>query len=238
MWATYPKMQEALDLIEAWGFKYKSIAFQWIKQNRSGNGYFFGLGRWTRGNTEPCLIAIKGKPKRISAGVGQLVFSPLRRHSQKPAEVRDKIVELMGDLPRIELFAREAAPGWDVWGNEQNQRDSIMSMARGAFEERVDYEMDKVIQNILDPNTKATAKRKITLTIELTPDDERRTIGVQVTAKSTLAATNPVATALYVTSDGNGELVVAEMVPQVPGQINMDGTQQEAPKLLKLVQHG
>ena len=98
--------------------------------------------------------------------------------------------------------------------NEQNQRDSIMSMARGAFEERVDYEMDKVIQNILDPNTKATAKRKITLTIELTPDDERRTIGVSVTAKSTLAATNPVATALYVTSDGNGELVVAEMVPQ------------------------
>ena len=64
MWATYPKMQEALDLIEAWGFKYKSIAFQWIKQNRSGNGYFFGLGRWTRGNTEPCLIAIKGKPHR------------------------------------------------------------------------------------------------------------------------------------------------------------------------------
>ncbi len=114
--------------------------------------------------------------------------------------------------------------------NEQNQRDSIMSMARGAFEERVDYEMDKVIQNILDPNTKATAKRKITLTIELTPDDERRTIGVSVTAKSTLAATNPVATALYVTSDGNGELVVAEMVPQVPGQMNMDGTQQEAPE--------
>lgn len=63
------------------------------------------------------------------------------------------------------------------------------------------------------------------------------TNGVSVTAKSTLAATNPVATALYVTSDGNGELVVAEMVPQVPGQMNMDGTQQEAPKLLKLVQH-
>lgn len=69
--------------------------------------------------------------------------------------------------------------------NEQNQRDSIMSMARGAFEERVDYEMDKVIQNILDPNTKATAKRKITLTIELTPDDERCTIGVSVTARPT-----------------------------------------------------
>lgn len=97
--------------------------------------------------------------------------------------------------------------------NETNNRDSIMRMARGAFEERVDYEMDKVIQNILDPNTKATAKRKITLTIELTPDDERRQIQVSVTAKSTLAATNPVATSLYVTGDGNGELVVAEMVP-------------------------
>ena len=109
-------------------------------------------------------------------------------------------------------------------------RDSIMRMARGAFEERVDYEMDKVIQNILDPNTKATAKRKITLTIELTPDDERRQIQVSVTAKSTLAATNPVATSLYVTG-------VAEMVPQVPGQLNMDGTQQEQPKLLKLVTH-
>ena len=86
-------------------------------------------------------------------------------------------------------------------------------------------------------NTKATAKRKITLTIELTPDDERRQIQVSVTAKSTLAATNPVATSLYVTGDANGELVVAEMVPQVPGQLNMDGTQQEQPKLLKLVSH-
>lgn len=111
-------MKEALKVIEAWGFTYKSIAFQWVKQNRSGNGYFFGLGRWTRGNTEPCLLAVKGKPKRISASVGQLVFSPLRRHSQKPDEVRDRIVELMGDLPRIELFARETAPGWDSWGNE------------------------------------------------------------------------------------------------------------------------
>ena len=111
-------LREALKVIEAWGFTYKSIAFQWVKQNRSGNGYFFGLGRWTRGNTEPCLLAVKGKPKRISAGVGQLVFSPLRKHSQKPDEVRDRIVELMGDLPRIELFARETAPGWDSWGNE------------------------------------------------------------------------------------------------------------------------
>lgn len=121
MWATYPMLKEALKVIDAWGFTYKSIAFQWVKQNRSGNGLFFGLGRWTRGNTEPCLIAVKGKPKRISASVGQLILSPLRKHSQKPDEVRDRIVDLMGDLPRIELFARHTAPGWDSWGTEINQ---------------------------------------------------------------------------------------------------------------------
>ena len=115
--------------------------------------------------------------------------------------------------------------------NKNIDRSSILQMARGAFQERVDYEMGRVVDNILDLNTKATAKRKITLTIELTPDDERQTISVAVQAKATLAPTNPVATALCITSDGNGE-----MVPQIPGQMNMDGTQQEAPKILKLVQ--
>ena len=146
------------------------------------------------------------------------------------------ILETLGarEMTASEITEELVAAGEIPYFMNEN-RDSIMRMARGAFEERVDYEMDKVIQNILDPNTKATAKRKITLTIELTPDDERRQIQVSVTAKSTLAATNPVATSLYVTGDSNGELVVAEMVPQVPGQLNMDGTQQEAPKLLKLV---
>lgn len=119
LWATYPMLREALTVIEAWGFEYKSIGFQWVKQNRSGNGYFFGLGRWTRGNTEPCLIATKGKPHRISASVGQLILSPIREHSQKPDIVREKIVELMGgDQSYIELFARTTAPGWASWGNE------------------------------------------------------------------------------------------------------------------------
>ena len=215
MWATFPMLREALEVIEAWGFTYKTVAFNWVKQNKTGAGLFWGLGNWTRSNSEICLLAVKGKPRRMSASVHSVILSPVQQHSRKPAEARDR---------------KER--------NKMNEnRDSIMRMARGAFEERGDYEMDKVIQNILDPNTKATAKRKITLTIELTPDDERRQIQVSVTAKSTLAATNPVATSLYVTGDSNGELVVAEMVPQVPGQMNMDGTQQEAPKLLKLVTH-
>lgn len=118
IWATYPKIDEALKVIEAWGFKYKSIGFQWIKLNKNEIGCYFGLGRWTRGNTEPCLIAVKGKPKRISASVSQLVFAPITKHSEKPPVVRKKIIELIGDLPRIELFARQQADGWDCWGNE------------------------------------------------------------------------------------------------------------------------
>lgn len=118
MWATYPFLKEAIQLIEAWGFTYKTIGFVWIKQNRSGNGYFFGLGRWTRGNAEPCLLATKGKPKRINNTISQLIFAHLTRHSEKPFEVRDKIVELVGDKPRIELFARTQSKGWDVFGNE------------------------------------------------------------------------------------------------------------------------
>ena len=118
MWATYPMLREALKVIEAWGFSYKTVAFNWVKQNRNGTGIFMGLGNWTRSNSEICLLATKGKPKRISGSVRSIVLSPLQQHSRKPAEIRDRIVELMGDLPRIELFAREAAPGWDVWGNE------------------------------------------------------------------------------------------------------------------------
>ena len=118
LWATYPKMQEAMKVIEAWGFTYKTIGFQWIKLNNNEIGCYFGLGRWTRGNTEPCLIAVKGKPKRISASISQLVFAPITRHSEKPPIVRNKIIELIGDLPRIELFARQQADGWDCWGND------------------------------------------------------------------------------------------------------------------------
>ena len=118
LWCTYPMLQEALQLINAWGFRYKTIGFQWVKQNKSGNGFFFGLGRWTRGNTECCLIATKGKPKRINNSVSQLIVSPIQAHSQKPSETRDRIVQLLGDLPRIELFARQTADGWDCWGNE------------------------------------------------------------------------------------------------------------------------
>ena len=128
IWATYPKLEEVLDLIKKWGFKYKTIAFQWIKLRKNAGNLvyilpekdcFYGLGRWTRGNSECCLIATKGKPSRVSPAVSQLIFAPLTVHSAKPQEARDKIVKLMGeDKTKIELFARNYADGWDCWGNE------------------------------------------------------------------------------------------------------------------------
>ncbi len=108
---------------------------------------------------------------------------------------------------------------------------SILQMARGAIMERADYEMSRLLANILDPNTSATAKRKLTLALELKPDDDRQTITVSCTAKSTLAATNPVVTSLYVADEDS----VVEMVPQIPGQTGMDGNVQEAPPVLKII---
>lgn len=118
------------------------------------------------------------------------------------------------------------------------ERDSksILEMARGAIMERVDYEMSRIVDNIMDANTKATAKRKLVVTVVLQPDDERANIVADVTAKSTLAATNPVRTSLYVAGDpATGEMSVVEMVPQVPGQMGFDDSEQEAPAMLRLV---
>lgn len=116
----------------------------------------------------------------------------------------------------------------------QEAKSSILQMARGAIMERVDYEVQKAIDNILDPNTEAKAKRKITLTLEMKPDDERRIITLSASAKSALAPVTPVGTTLGITADQNGEMLIVEVVPQVPGQMNMDGEEQTAPKLLKI----
>jgi N6-adenosine-specific RNA methylase IME4 len=127
MWVTFPTLPDALRVIEAWGFKYKTNAFTWIKTNKKNQeSLFWGCGYWTRSNSEICLLATRGKPERISARVHSVVQSPVERHSKKPDEVRKRIVKLCGDLPRIELFAREKVDGWDCWGNEVNQNDDVI----------------------------------------------------------------------------------------------------------------
>ena len=118
MWATYPNLREAFEVLDAWGFTYKTVAFTWVKKNKIADSWFWGMGYWTRANAEICLLATKGKPTRKSNSVHQVVDARVMRHSQKPDEVRDRIVDLCGDVPRIELFARQTAPGWASWGNE------------------------------------------------------------------------------------------------------------------------
>ena len=104
--------------MDAWGFTYKTSAFVWLKTYKTGKDVF-GMGNYTRGNTEYCLLGVKGKPKRISKFVSQLIKTTIKKHSQKPDIVRSKIIQLCGDLPRIELFARTKVHGWDVIGNDE-----------------------------------------------------------------------------------------------------------------------
>lgn len=130
MWATFPKLNEVFRVIAAWGFEYKTVAFTWVKLNPKSKTVFKGIGRWVQGNAEIVLLATKGNPHRISKSVSQVIMAERGKHSQKPDAVRERIVQLMGDLPRIELFARPAndmfphPDGWAVWGNEsQNPID-------------------------------------------------------------------------------------------------------------------
>jgi len=132
MWATMPKLEDAFKVIHGWGFQYITCAFVWIKQNKSGEGIFSGMGYWTNQNAELVLLGKHGKPQRIANNIKQVVMAPVGRHSAKPPEVRERIVQLMGDLPRVELFARDLTPGWTCLGNEvdgNDIRDSIEFLA-------------------------------------------------------------------------------------------------------------
>lgn len=117
LWIMNSELPLALKCIDAWGFKYKTVAFTWVKTTINGK-YCFGGGNWTRSNPELCLLATKGTPKRLNASVRELVVANRREHSRKPDEIRDSIVKLCGDVSRVELFCRYPADGWDVWGNE------------------------------------------------------------------------------------------------------------------------
>jgi len=120
MWVIDPLLDKAFKVIEAWGFKYKTVGFTWAKTNKKSMGFFTGLGYWTRGNPEMCLLATKGKPKRISKSVPQLVVEQRREHSRKPDIMYNHIENLLQG-PYVELFARTQRPGWDSWGNQTDK---------------------------------------------------------------------------------------------------------------------
>ena len=118
LWVTDPLLDRGLETLRRWGFRYTTVAFTWAKRTKNDNGYHMGTGYYTRANPETCLLGMSGRMRRLDAGVRQLVVEPVRQHSRKPDRIRDDIVRLFGPVPRVELFARASAPGWDAWGNE------------------------------------------------------------------------------------------------------------------------
>ena len=122
LWVVQTQLPQAVRLIDAWGFTFKSIAFAWVKGE--GLPLFpddictqMGMGKWTRAEFEQCWLATKGSPKRINADVRQVILEKRREHSRKPDGVHERIERLV-DGPYLEMFARQRRSGWDAWGNE------------------------------------------------------------------------------------------------------------------------
>jgi len=130
LWAVWPSLPEALQVIAAWGFEYKTLAWIWVKQTATGHGWHVGMGYYTRANSELCLLAVKGRMPMAVHNELSLIVTPLRAHSQKPDEQYAKIERLYPTVPKIELFARQCWPGWEVWGNRINNNDSHQPFAR------------------------------------------------------------------------------------------------------------
>ena len=131
IWVSWPMLEHALRVIEAWGFKYKTCGFAWMKADASQVDMFpenypvrIGAGYWTRANSEVCLLATRGKPKRLNADVRQGIIAPRREHSRKPDGIHERIERLVAG-PYIELFARQERPGWTAWGNETNKFEAV-----------------------------------------------------------------------------------------------------------------
>jgi N6-adenosine-specific RNA methylase IME4 len=123
MWAVDPLLDRAFEVIEAWGFKYKTVGFYWAKVGR-GWKPAFGNGYWTRANPEQCLLATRGSPKRLSKSVRRLIMAPVGAHSAKPQEAYGRIEQLVAG-PYLEMFARYARPGWSQWGDEIGKTGGI-----------------------------------------------------------------------------------------------------------------
>ena len=128
LWAVSPQLPEAIEVMKAWGFKYKTCAFSWMKANpyklfAMEEDIYMGFGYWTRANSEVCLLATRGKPKRLNADVRQGIIEPRREHSRKPDCVHERIERLVAG-PYLELFARQTKPGWTCWGNEVGKFDA------------------------------------------------------------------------------------------------------------------
>lgn len=119
MWVTDSHLDDALELMKSWGFTYKTIAFIWVKLTSKGN-FCKNVAPWTMKSSEICLLGTKGAMTKYKKNnnVESLIVAERTKHSKKPDEARKRIEALFGDVPRLEMFCRYPADGWDVWGNE------------------------------------------------------------------------------------------------------------------------
>lgn len=154
LWISWPMLQDAMGLIEAWGFTYKTCAFSWLKAHvkqidlfREDADALMGNGFWTRSNSEVCLLATRGSPKRLDAGVRMGIIEPRREHSRKPDCVHERIERLVAG-PYLELFARQERPNWTVWGNQTTK-----------FNKPAEYDADKDLAGSLDVGYAAIRER-------------------------------------------------------------------------------
>lgn len=122
LWSCWPTLPDAMQVITAWKFEYKTVAWVWIKSNPTGFGHHMGMGYYTRANSEPCLLATRGDlPKPANRGILSLIYAPVLQHSRKPDDQYRKIEALYPTSlypNRLELFARRRWPGYAVWGNQ------------------------------------------------------------------------------------------------------------------------
>jgi N6-adenosine-specific RNA methylase IME4 len=121
LWITDPLLPRAFEVMEAWGFRYSTVAFYWVKLTQDGSKPAIGTGYWTRANPEQCLLGVRGHPKRLARNVPKVIMSPRREHSRKPDEARQRIMRLVPG-PYVELFARERAENWSVALSDEPER--------------------------------------------------------------------------------------------------------------------
>ena len=132
LWATWPNILDAFEVITAWGFTYRTEAWTWIKAKRGGLGFHFGMGYYTRANTEPCLLAVKGAMPVVSHDIQALIYHPVMAHSRKPDDQYRKIEALYPNMRYLELFARRKREGWDSWGNEVDNDVELVPVVPSA----------------------------------------------------------------------------------------------------------
>lgn len=131
MWIIDPMIEQGYEVMRSWGFTPKTVGFYWVKTNMKSQGYFTGLGYYTRANPEQCILGVRGNGlPRKDKGVQRLIVSPRGRHSEKPEEAYERVERLFGDVSRVELFARRRRIGWEAFGN---QVEGSITLPSGVF---------------------------------------------------------------------------------------------------------